>query len=342
MKTLLLFFLLSIILSLNAIAQDQTTDIGDKESLIIAFGSCNKQNRPQPLWQDITKHDPDFFLFLGDNIYGDTEDMQLLKSKYKEQKSNADYIALQKQAVVLGIWDDHDYGKNDAGKEYPNKKESQQLVLDFFDVPAESPRREREGAYSSHQINWNGRKISILFLDARYHRDQLQKIDKKYIPNTTGTILGTEQWIWLEKELSDDTIDLFIIASGIQFIPEDHAYEKWANFPNERKKLFDLIAAKRPQGVLLLSGDRHIAEISSTEWEDLPYRLIDITASGLTHTWKEASEEYNQHREGELIAKLNYGKLAITTNKEGDIIVKSNIHGQGQEIYLQKEIQFTN
>ncbi|GAA5042135.1 hypothetical protein GCM10011506_44650 [Marivirga lumbricoides] len=339
-QSILLFILLR--LSFNILAQDQTFNISPKESLVITFGSCNKQNKPQPLWKDVVKHQPDFFLFLGDNIYGDTEDMKLLEEKYAAQKSQPDYVALQKQTTILGVWDDHDYGKNDAGKEYPNKKESQQLLLDFFDVPAESLRREREGAYSSYQINWNGRKISILLLDARYHRDPLQKIDKKYTPNKTGSILGTEQWNWLEKELSDTSIDLFIIALGIQFIAEDHNYEKWANFPNERKKLFDLLAARKPQGVLLLSGDRHIAEISSIEWKDLSYPLVDITSSGLTHTWKEASEEYNQHREGDLIAKLNYGILTISTNKDEDLTVNSKIKGQNQEVYLEKIIQFNN
>ncbi|WP_298344256.1 hypothetical protein [uncultured Algibacter sp.] len=53
------------------------------KDFVINFGSCNKQNEPQLLWDDIINNDPDLWIWLGDNIYGDTDNMQILKEKYQ-------------------------------------------------------------------------------------------------------------------------------------------------------------------------------------------------------------------------------------------------------------------
>ncbi|WP_375578904.1 alkaline phosphatase D family protein [Marivirga tractuosa] len=327
--------LLSLIVSLtfsSLFAQDQTFEIENKKTLTLAFGSCNRQNSDQPLWQPIMNHNPDLFMFLGDNIYGDTDDMKVLEEKYEFQKNQEDYKKLRKAMPVIGVWDDHDYGRNDAGKEYEYKEESQQLFLDFFDVSEEDSRREREGVYSSYDLKWKSHTIRVILLDARYHRDDLERINRVYKKNEEGTILGEKQWNWLNNELSDDEVSLYIIASGIQFISEEHAYEKWANFPQERQKLFDLVQEKQPSAALLLSGDRHIAEISRIKLEGIKYPLIDVTSSGLTHTWKEEPKEINQHRIGNIVNSLNYGLVKIEETENG-LRVISEIRGKDQELY---------
>jgi len=325
---LLLFFHLTFF---SSFGQDQTFNLGSEETLTLAFGSCNRQNLKQPLWRSIIDHNPDLFMFLGDNIYGDTDDMKVLKEKYEVQKKQIDYKELRNKMPVIGVWDDHDYGKNDAGKEYSFKKESQQLFLDFFDVAENDPRREREGAYSSYDLKWKSHTIRVILLDARYHRDELARVNRVYQKNEMGTILGEEQWAWLEQQLASNDVSLFIIASGIQFIPKDHDYEKWANFPKERQRLFDLIKERQPSSALLLSGDRHIAEISSMQLEGLNYPLLDITSSGLTHVWENAPQEPNQYRIGTLINQLNYGLLKIEESSEG-LRVISEIRGKNQEL----------
>lgn len=321
-----------ITLSLSSLfAQDETYKFDSKETLTLAFGSCNRQNLDQPLWEPIMNHNPDLFLFLGDNIYGDTDNMKVLEEKYEVQKNQEDYIKLRKEMPVIGVWDDHDYGKNDAGKEYPYKEESQQLFLDFFDVSKEDPRRDREGVYSSYDLIWKSHIIKVILLDTRYHKEEVERKNRVYQKNEYGTILGEKQWSWLENELSNDEVSLYIIASGIQFIPEDHDYEKWANFPQQRQKFFDLVQEKQPKATLLLSGDRHIAEISRLQLEGLKYPLVDVTSSGLTHTWKGEPKEPNQHRIGKIVNDLNYGVVKIEETENG-LRVVSEIRGKEQEL----------
>ena len=115
------------------------------QELHIAFGSCGHQDKPISILKDVAKTKPDYFIFLGDNIYGDTRDMKLLESKYQQLGNNKNYKALKKKTKILATWDDHDFGENDAGKYYPKKQESKELFLDFFEEPKNSERRTREG-----------------------------------------------------------------------------------------------------------------------------------------------------------------------------------------------------
>ena len=106
----------------------------------IAFGSCGKQTHPLPIFHEVIKQNPNLFIFLGDNIYGDTHDMDVLKKKYQELGAKGSYQHLIQNTEVLATWDDHDYGQNDAGKHYPRKVESKEIFLEFFKEPQNSER----------------------------------------------------------------------------------------------------------------------------------------------------------------------------------------------------------
>ena len=315
----------------------------NKSLTTIAFGSCNKQYKPQPLWESIVQNEPDLWIWLGDNIYGDTKNMDGLKRKYDLQNSNKEYQKLLKANPIIGIWDDHDYGTNDSDKNFPEKLESKDLLLEFLDVPGDAAVRKREGVYQSYTLGEVGKKAKIILLDGRYFRDELEKdnsLKKRYIPNKTGDILGEAQWQWLSQELSDTSIALNIIGCGIQFIPKDHRFEKWANFPKARKRLFNLLEEKQPKGAILLSGDRHIAEISKIKLEALPYDLYDITTSGLTHSWEDIGEEYNELRvDDKMTGEKNFGIMQIDWNSQ-PLKVKVEIRGLENKLHFDQEIQF--
>jgi alkaline phosphatase D len=299
-----------------------TAAISQKTISKIAFGSCGSQSHPLPILGLAAKHQPDWFIFLGDNIYGDTKDMQVLQSKYEELGANPNFKKLKKSTQILATWDDHDYGANDAGKEYPQKKASKELFLNFFDEPKNSPRRQHEGIYTSYLYEIpNGRKLQIILLDNRTFRDGLKpykgefKSDKRYFyeldyaPHTKkdSTFLGKKQWEWLEQELSKPA-DVRIIGSGSQFGIEFNGYESWANFPHEQQKFLELIRKTKANGVIFLSGDVHYGEISKLQAPNL-YPIYDITSSGLSSTWYFATP--NKNRIEGAIMENHFGLLSI-------------------------------
>jgi len=169
-----------------------------QDHLVIAFGSCNKQNTENKLWKEVLKHNPKVWIWGGDNVYSDTDNMQKLQKDYATQLNQDDYKAILKSTKILGTWDDHDYGLNDGGEEFAMRNESQQLFLDFMGVASESPRRERSGVYHSEVIKTQTGSVKIIVLDTRFFRTQLTKSSvkgRRYESNPfgEGTMLGKAQ-----------------------------------------------------------------------------------------------------------------------------------------------------
>lgn len=324
----------------------------EKIPVRIAFGSCSNQNKAQPILNRVVEKEPDLFVYLGDNIYGDTKDMDVLRGKYKMLGDKEEFQNLRSNVPVLSVWDDHDYGWNDAGKEYEFKAESKEIFMDFWQVPEESARRSHEGIYGSHRFEAEGRIVQVILLDTRTFRDPL-KVNRKPVPkefknsyqpdkDPEKTFLGADQWSWL-KEVLQQEADLRIICSSIQFGHEYNGWESWTNFPKEQQRMIDLIRETRANGVVFISGDVHWGEISKREFEN-QYPLYDVTASGLTEEWYNV--EPNKFRVGEAYRENHFGMISVDWKQEDPQITFQVIGLDGEpknshELKL-SEIHFTD
>ncbi len=334
MKTYLIIFLL-ILTSCNKKRESNLQENKPSNNFILAFGSCNNQNLTNNMWGEILKNKPDVFVWGGDIIYCDTYDMKFMKKNYEKQKNDSTYQAFIKQVPVLGTWDDHDYGINDGGLEYNKKDSVQQIFLDFFDVDSLDQRRSQKGIYFSKKYKLGNNFINLIILDTRYFRSSLTKDPtgvKRYVPNNygEGTMLGTKQWQWLENELNNSNATFNIIVSSVQFLSFEHGFESWGNMPHEVDKLKDMISNSKAKGVIVLSGDRHIAEISKDTIPNVKYPLIDITASGLTHSYTSFSGEKNPYRIGDVVFDKNFGILKFDM-KNSSVILE--IRGENNKLY---------
>lgn len=318
----------------------------NKSILKIAFGSCASQTQELPIFNNVVNHQPDIFIFLGDNIYGDTKDMQELKEKYNQLSQKESYKNLKKNVPIIATWDDHDYGWNDIGKNYKYKEESKKIFLDFFDVSENSSRRVHEGIYGSYNYKLDDMTVQIILLDQRTFRDDLVNYkgefnsDNRYSfykqyyaphKDTTTTILGEEQWLWLENELKNPA-DIRIIATGTQFGIEWNGYEAWANFPHEQKKMLDLINKTNANGVFFISGDVHYSEISKIQTDFYP--IYDFTSSGLSSTWKFATP--NKNRIEGPIMENHFGLITINSQIKTPTILMET-----WDIYDNQRLEYT-
>ncbi len=281
----------------------------------IAFGSCLKETRPQPIWQSVMDSKPDVFVLLGDNIYGDTRDMDKLREKWNRFGAIEGFQKLRSNSRLLAIWDDHDYGENDAGAEYPAKVASQKIFLDFLNEPENSTRRKSPGIYDCLTLGPAGKRVQFILLDTRFFRTALKRATTRlrgkgpYGPNYSdkAEILGKEQWSWLEEKL-DEPAEIRIIASSIQVLSTTHGWETWGNFPKERQRLLNLLGTVKGR-VVIISGDRHSAEISKLT-DEFPYPLLDITSSAMNQRQR-PNVEGNGYRIGEKYFNENFGFLQI-------------------------------
>lgn len=268
----------------------------------IAFGSCAdffKLSPSKDIFPAIISSFPSHFLWIGDMAYyQNPSDYSLTSNQIDANMKRLSYQELIKNVKVNGIWDDHDYGKNDDIKKNSYKHLIRQLFLDFiYSSASKSPlisskssvsefdrRFKNKGIYDSILVD---EKVKIILLDCRWNKDE-------WFGN--GDMLGEEQWKWLENELLDGIGKLVLIVSGSQILPQNRLFnpfipESW--YTQSRNKLFNLIKKTNRKGVILLSGDVHYGEIfsyPSSCSSPINYPLYEMTSSGLTHhlgeSWK--------------------------------------------------------
>lgn len=257
----------------------------------IAVGSCNQQDNPQHMWELIAARDPQAFLFIGDNVYGDTgwdggADLATLRAAYAKQSSHPEFVDFSARVPVMATWDDHDFGFNDGGASFSHRRFAEDIFETYWRMPEDV--RSREGVHYSRMYGAEGQRVQIIMLDTRFFRTNLRRpmpgedgpAVGRYLPSEdpNADMLGGAQWAWLEAELAKPA-DLRLVVSSIQMLTTAHGWEAWYEFPAERTRLLDMIAAREESGLVLLSGDRHSGAIYELEHGGETMR--ELTSSSL-------------------------------------------------------------
>ena len=388
--TMRFFFSRSIYVVLSVWMMRKLEGVTASRETKIAFGSCNKHQKMNAtsIWTSIERTHPNAFVWLGDAVYADTR-ITFEKRKYFGEKFHAEayaavkrfpaYERLAKKARILGTWDDHDYGMNNAGKHWEHKETAKELFLDFLDEGKETERRlERDGVYESYSVYEDdeakrGREVQILLLDTRWN----------FVDGSTpedggeADILGPKQWEWLEKELmKPSNAEVTLIGSSIQVFAElnqmykavnykiarefGKSIENWGSFPSNQKRLMRLVSKAKERRVIFLSGDVHVGMIDvRAPGCHLPYESIDATSSGITHVaveevrpkwvtyfYKKMTPSkfmprwwYPKNIVPDIYMGLNFGEVLIHWDKNS---LDVNILGESGEVVVSKEVLFSS
>lgn len=275
----------------------------------IAFGSCNKQEKSQRHFEQISYLNPDLWLWLGDIIYGDRLSISERAQTYQMLQSDRFYSRLSTQAPIMGTWDDHDFGYDNCDYSFGDRAASQQLLMDFLGLPANHPSRRRTGVYQNQTFGPQGQQTEVILLDVRYFRND---------PEEGGGILGASQWQWLESTIRNSQADLLIIGTGtnVSSYFSGLGLEGWQGYPDDRDRLYDLLAEADIPSVII-SGDRHHADIS--RWQLSSGRpCYEFMSSGLTHS--SLFGPPNPQRLGRFIGWRNVGVIDISWQGTGPIL----------------------
>lgn len=296
----------------------------------IAFGSCADQNLDQPILNEVVKKQPDLFVYLGDNIYGDTYNMNQLRSTYGQLSCKPEFQNLISNTNILATWDDHDYGHNDSGAEYPHKEESKQIFLQFWGDENNSHRQSHPGIYDAQYYGDSTHRVQFLLLDLRTFRTPLVgSFNQGYSPNydSLATMMGDEQWQWVKQELMKPAI-LRVICTSTRFASPADGAESWANFPYDQEKMFQTIRDTHAEGVVFLSGDIHFGELCRRQEPHL-YPLYDCTASPLA---RHANEPWgNPFQIATSPVGYNFGLLDIDWSSSDPELTFRLINVNGEE-----------
>ena len=263
--------------------------VGEKADLRIAFGSGSKwqDDRIQPIWPWVTHYEPDIFFWMGDNIYGDSLDPDILREEYRRQREVAGLQPLIHNTSHLAIWDDHDFGLNNHDRTNPIKEGAYEVFLEYWPNPSYGL-PDVKGIFFTY--TWG--RVEFFVMDGRWYRDPDED------PNTPEkTMLGAAQYEWLTEKLEDSTAVFKVLVSGGGFNKSKGVVgDSWAGFIDERNRLFDFIRDKEITGVVMMSGDTHIGELNVIPWSDHGgYDLYDMVSSPLAQvtpdSWLERRPE---------------------------------------------------
>ena len=309
----------------------------------VLLGSClDEEKGPSAALMSLPAENADLFLMVGDNVYGDRDgraytnnepDLDELKESFADLAAREDFQKVRQSVPMMVAWDDHDFGANDAGKEFPFRGLAERIHEVFWDLEDQDVGKW-PGTYYARSFGPEGQRTQVIMLDTRFFRSALTPTDEwgakgkeRYMPAPTGSMqdmLGAAQWTWLENQLQQPA-DIRLIASSIQVMPTAHGWEAWSAMPEERQRLFDLIKETEATGVVFLSGDRHTAFVYEEDGV-LPYAAHELTSSSLNVSFRDESDEVDERQVGAGFAPENYGAVDIDWDARTiDLSVKDNV-----------------
>ncbi|MCU4176636.1 alkaline phosphatase D family protein [Carboxylicivirga sp. N1Y90] len=280
------------------------------------------------IFKDIYKKQPQFFLWLGDNVYlreADWNSVTGINHRYTHTRSTPEMQAMLGSMHHYAIWDDHDYGPNDSDRSYHLKKETLKTFKNFFANPNYI---FDEGTVGTFQ--WAD--CDFFLTDNRYWRTPNNRDDI-----VDHDILGEEQMQWLLDALSNSGAPFKFVVMGGQFISPLKRYEKHANIaPKERSELIRAIERLKIEGVVFISGDVHITELSKLEI-DGAYPLYDLTVSPLTSGIAgKGAEENPTQVEGTLVRERNYSLMKVSGKRGERVLTMTIYNSNGKEVWTKQ------
>lgn len=242
----------------------------------VGFGSCCRiQLDPvQPIWNVARKLEPDMFFWLGDNIYADSDQSQILTDLYGRGRVVENIEPFLRSTPQMATWDDHDFGYNDSDGLSPYKATSLKVFKDFWPNPSFGE-DNNPGVYFKQ--NYGG--VDFFILDGRYHRDPTTQPD-----TPEKTMLGAEQKAWLKRQLKLSATPFKIIATGGGWSSAENedGGDSWAVYMQERNEIFNFIRDEGIGGVVCISGDSHMGELNCIPWSEKGgYDIYDFCSSPL-------------------------------------------------------------
>lgn len=294
----------------------------DAPDFRLALGSCTYINdepfdRPgkpygasYEIFESIASAKPDVMLWLGDNVYfreGDWDSRAGMVNRYTQTRSVPEIQKLLPICAHLAIWDDHDFGPNDATGNFMLKKEALDVFEKFWGNPTAGVPSVEGGAGITTRYQYSD--MDFFLLDNRYHRVA------HFVEGVETTLLGEEQITWLVESLKESKAPFKLVAIGGQFLNPVKKFENYAQYEEERKKILDLIRENGIEGVIFLTGDRHCTELSSLTLDN-GITVYDLTCSPLSSGPYDNSKEENTLRvDGTLVADRNYCTIDFTGKK---------------------------
>ena len=278
----------------------RTVDLNNKEARIATMSCMMDFNLfKSKIWSNLDKMDPDYCFFMGDNVYGDLGGFKLgpklLWRRYIETRKNIPFYHKRSLTPVLALWDDHDFGKNDANHKYKHKDDALDVFNSFY------PRKPIEGVYEQGpgvSSIFRAFHHDFIFIDNRYYRDSMRSGARSF--------WGMDQFHWIQNEIQKSPNPKWLLQ-GSQFFGAYQAKKGQSFEGSKYEHEFDAVMnmlKKTNLPNLFLSGDVHFTEVQDIERNKTGYRTYELTASHM-HSFTGMPKK-NTKRRRQKLADANF------------------------------------
>ena len=325
-------------------AQPRWTRPADAQDITIAIGSCFFLADANPIWGSqnygggyeifdaIAAKKPDAMVWMGDNLYfqpQDELDPAQMAARYRRQRAFAPLQSLLTSTSNVAIWDDHDYGPNDADLSYTMKGEALTLFRRYWANPSYGL-PETAGVFGRARFG----DVDIFLLDDRYYRSANNLLD-----GPDKTMFGGKQLEWLRSALVYSSAPIKLVVNGSQMWNRVNKFEGWNHFTAEQRAFADWLLAQRIEGLIFLSGDRHYTELLKIDRVG-GYPIYEFTSSPLTSgTFDPPGEKSNPDIvPGTYVVKRQFGMIRVT-GPGNDRTIALESYDQKGELQWRHEIR---
>ena len=213
-------------------------------SFRMVAASCARTDSNAAVFDAIAAEDPLLYLALGDIHYSNIAENNpaLFRAAYDRMLSQPGQANLNRDVPMAYVWDDHDYGPNDADGSSPSRDAARQVFRET--VPSHRLASEDGAIHRAFTIG----RVRFVVTDTRSDRG-------------ADTMLGADQLSWLEAELVTASADhgLVVWMNPAPWIgPASAGGDGWSGFAAERERIANVIAEHRIDNVLMVSGDAHM------------------------------------------------------------------------------------
>jgi alkaline phosphatase D len=314
---------------------------GTPARFTVATGSCARhaEDPHQLIWRVVAERQPDLFVWLGDNIYGDSSRADVLSAEYQRQRDVNSYVPVGPRVPQLAIWDDHDFGDNNGDRTNAAKDTALEVFRNYWANP-DYGLKDAPGVFFSYRYGG----VDFFLLDVRYYREPNATPDHK-----GKSMLGARQKAWLKDALKTSTAPFKVLVSGSGWSQaKGLGGDSWASYMYERNELFDFIRDEKINGVVLVSGDTHVAELNAIPWSEKGgYDFYDLTSSPLAQdtsaSWLDRRPERRIRQV--YFGSVNFGLLTFDMTSSDPVLEYNVINYLGDAVWQPFQIkasQLTN
>lgn len=230
-------------------------------SRVVRFGatSClGSNNDPWPCLSASVDERLDFFLLLGDTIYGDNSPDQFdYVEKFKTALSRYGLQDCTAGTSIVATWDDHEVDNNWSWNDSGIQTKFDDAIAAFRQA---LPQREGSAGMTGiwRKLSW-GDAVDLFVLDCRGER-------------MSGDYISPEQLSWLKSELSASTARFKIILNSVPIFDFSGTVigpfsqgDRWQGHPTQRDDVLGHIDSTGIAGVVWVSGDVHFGAIGQVD-----------------------------------------------------------------------------